>query len=130
MVGRHRQLMKRESPFPLRRETCTEVIDSPRDLLVWGLDKGLQTATQQLVFFRVKRSLVVICVCTSFLLKKKKKKETKERSELIRGSNYRLSWAKQQLLLLLCLVSASQCSCLELCTCTLFGHLLCLSWLI
>lgn len=77
MVGRHGQLMKRASPFPFRRETCTKVIDSPRDLLVWGLDRGLQTGTQQLVFFRGKRSLVVICVCTSSLPSKKKKRKRK-----------------------------------------------------
>ena len=77
MVGRQGQLMKRASPFPLRRETCTKVIDSPRDLLVWELDRGLQTGTQQLVFFRGKRILMVICVCTSSPPSKKKEKKIK-----------------------------------------------------
>lgn len=62
MVGRHRQLMTRESPFPLRRETCTKVIYSPRDLLVWGMKRALQAGTQQLRFFSGEKE---ICVCTS-----------------------------------------------------------------
>lgn len=62
MVGRHRQLMTRESPFPLRRETCAKVIYSPKDLLVWRLKRGLQAGTQQLGFFSGEKE---ICTCTS-----------------------------------------------------------------
>lgn len=62
MVGRHRQLMTRESLFPLRRETCTKVIYSPKDLLVWGLKRVLQAGTQQLRDFSGEKET---CVCTS-----------------------------------------------------------------
>lgn len=78
MVDRHRQLMKRENPFPLRRETCIKVIDSPRGLLVWGLHRGFQTGTQQLGFFQgEKKSGGHMCVylfpqCTLPTPKKKK----------------------------------------------------------
>lgn len=93
MVCRHGQLMKRESPFPLRRETCTKVIDSPRDLLLWGLGRGFQTRTQQLVFFRrQKRSGAPPFPHTA---PKKQKKRRLRKKELMRGSNYRLSWTKQ-----------------------------------
>lgn len=79
MVCRHGQLMKRESPFPLRRETCTKVIDSPRDLLLWGLGRGFQTRTQQLVFFRRKKRSGVCTSLPSHSPKKAQEKETKEK---------------------------------------------------
>lgn len=84
------------------KRDCTKVIYSPKDLLVWGLKRVLQAGTQQLRFFSGGKEMYLF--------------PTLEICELIRSSDCRLSWVKQQLLLLLCLVSSSWCSCVELCT--------------
>lgn len=118
-------------PISFEKRDLYQVIDSPTDLLVWGLDRGSHAGTQPLFFCQgKKKSGGHLCMYLLPFLLLLQKKPNHLKREVIRGCNYRLMCAKQQLLLLLCLVSAFWCSCLKVCTCALFSDLLCLSRLI